>query len=625
MIANTSVFYSQNSTGTNNKADTSFISSLIKSCDRYASTNPDSALVIGKQAITLSLKNNNEKLLAKSYYAISYAYSSLGMNDSAKKVLITAIDLYTKNKDDVGAAYCYNSLVNILVFLGNYKEAASSALSAIKIFEAKKDIHGIILSYNSIGNLYWVQNMIGEAKTNYFKALSYTGKSREVKLIGMTKCNVANIYFSLESFDTALVFYKAALNAYVQTMAYLNVATVLTNIGGVYEKMNKTDSALFYYDKSLAVATKINYVTGITEATINKASLLYNTGNYKEGIYNYKKAFELSKKTGYKSEAAFILKWMAKCYFDMGDYKNSVLYTDTFTLYNDSLINEQNKKSLRELQGKYESDKKDAEIKLLNVENDIKEKQRKFYFFTALFSAAFVVVLIFSILKMRKTNLLLKKQQKEITEKTESLNEQAAQIARYQSQMNPHFIFNAITSVKSLITDNEVASSQLDDFSKLMRATLDNSDEEYISLEQEIRYIKLYLDFELKNFSNKFEYKINLHEGINCTDVLIPPMLLQPFIENCIKHAGLNNKENGLLTISFYLDEPFLKITIKDNGTGYNPDKLQTHESKGIDITRKRIAKLFEKENTNALPNFLTIIHKAKEGTTVNIILPLIH
>ncbi|MBT8320253.1 MAG: tetratricopeptide repeat protein [Eudoraea sp.] len=168
-----------------------------------------------------------------------------------------------------------------------------------------------------------------------------------------------------------------------------------------------------------------------------------------------------------------------------------------------------------------------------------------------------------------------------------------------RSQMNPHFIFNALNSVNSFIAKNDERSANryLSDFSLLMRAVLENSEEDFIPLSKELELLELYVKLEHSRFPEKFDYKIKVDEQLARDEFLIPPMLLQPFIENAIWH-GLRYKENkGSLEILLHQPEQdHVQITISDDGIGRTKSlELKTRhqkkqKSKGLGIINKRIA-----------------------------------
>ena len=168
-----------------------------------------------------------------------------------------------------------------------------------------------------------------------------------------------------------------------------------------------------------------------------------------------------------------------------------------------------------------------------------------------------------------------------------------------RSQMNPHFIFNALNSVNSFIASNDerTANKYLTDFSLLMRAVLENSEEDFISLEKEIKLLELYAKLEHFRFQDKFDYTINVDENINVEDFVIPPMLLQPYIENAVWHGLRYKKTKGHLGITMTQTKPDeIKIIISDNGIGRKQSKAlktenqQKQNSKGMGNIKKRVS-----------------------------------
>lgn len=168
-----------------------------------------------------------------------------------------------------------------------------------------------------------------------------------------------------------------------------------------------------------------------------------------------------------------------------------------------------------------------------------------------------------------------------------------------RSQMNPHFIFNALNSVNNFIakSDERSANRYLSDFSTLMRAVLENSEEDFIPLAKELELLELYTKLEHSRFPDKFDYKIHVDELIDVDAFQIPPMLLQPYIENAIWHGLRYTNEKGFLNISLRQKEGnTIEITIEDNGIGRKKSaELKTpnqkkRKSKGMGNIKKRIA-----------------------------------
>ena len=172
-----------------------------------------------------------------------------------------------------------------------------------------------------------------------------------------------------------------------------------------------------------------------------------------------------------------------------------------------------------------------------------------------------------------------------------------------RSQMNPHFIFNALNSVNSFIASNDerTANKYLSDFSILMRSVLENSEEDFIPLSKEIALIEKYVMLEHFRFKDKFEYTVEVDPNLDIEAFDIPPMLLQPYVENAVWHGMRYKEEKGLLKIEFIQkDKETAIITVTDDGVGRTKSKaLKTEnqkkqKSKGMSNIKKRISILNE-------------------------------
>jgi len=167
-----------------------------------------------------------------------------------------------------------------------------------------------------------------------------------------------------------------------------------------------------------------------------------------------------------------------------------------------------------------------------------------------------------------------------------------------RTQMNPHFIFNSLIAIQGFIYkgNKEEASRYLSNFSKLMRLNLNNLREAEIPLTKELETIKYYLSLQMLRFDQKFSYHIEIGKNIKTGMVMIPPMLIQPFVENSIEHGLLNSKENGHIEIKIKIDEKILNIEISDNGIGIdasikrkNKESVPEHSSLATTIVKQRL------------------------------------
>ena len=239
---------------------------------------------------------------------------------------------------------------------------------------------------------------------------------------------------------------------------------------------------------------------------------------------------------------------------------------------------------------------------------------------------AFICLLLTVFIELHIRKLNKKNQQKIEVLKVENylltLEQKALQL-----QMNPHFIFNVLNGIKALGNsgNSKELNKTISQFSILLRSVLNNSRLEEISLQDEIDTLKNYLNLEQKMNSKSFEYSIETSlNNIDLEEILIPPMLLQPFIENCIKHAFQPNKLDAKIKIYFEVKGKFLHFTIEDNGIGFQQSKKEkvksSHQSVALEVTKERIQHI-TKYNSFSIKE----IEEQKEikGTKIGFKIPL--
>lgn len=202
-----------------------------------------------------------------------------------------------------------------------------------------------------------------------------------------------------------------------------------------------------------------------------------------------------------------------------------------------------------------------------------------------------------------------------------------------RSQMKPHFLFNALNAIRALIikNDSHQAYDYLTDFSRLVRYILESSENEYVSLEEELKMLKIYVRIERMRAENSFEYIVDVDDSINKREVSIPPLILQPFLENAIVHGVDNTKEDQLISLKISPESDFLiRFEVQDNGKGRRKDdnenkfvELGKKKSMAVDLTQKRL-NLLDSNQARLQIKDLYLENGASAGTKVILYLPLI-
>ena len=286
----------------------------------------------------------------------------------------------------------------------------------------------------------------------------------------------------------------------------------------------------------------------------------------------------------------------------LGDYKRAAEAHELMTKTKDSLFTLKKTSAINELEKKYNQAKNEKTIRELSL-------QKQIYL---LLAAALLLGIVAIAFFLRQQSL---KHKQKILETEQRLN---------RARMNPHFFFNALASLQSFAlekNDGKAIAGNLSKFSGLMRETLESTYNDYVTIEQETDFLKHYLDLQLIRYPDKFLYTITADDELEQDELLVPSMIVQPFVENSIEHGFMGIDYKGRVDVHFTLKEKELHITITDDGKGFgkNNTEKSTHISRAGQIVKDRIYLLNLKLKTKAS---FTIDEGKDKGVLVKIILP---
>ncbi len=407
--------------------------------------------------------------------------------------------------------------------------------------------------------------------TNSLKLAKTENKKRAVK----EKNKVADFYNQSQNYEKEIELRKETLEELESMGEYdslhNNLSSPLTQqrqnykIASAYVSQGNNDKAIPYLEKSIKEANKKEDIIVEKDATRKLSEIYKDKGEYDKAAESYQKYVALLDELYIKKEQE--ISQAARFRREIAFKQNRII-----SLENDRLLNE--------IRYKLAFENEELTKKNIRVQRWV------------IASLVIIALLLFYAVFIQFKSV---KQQKYANN--------VLALKSLRTQMNPHFIFNALNSVNSFIASNDerAANKYLSEFSQLMRSVLENSEEDFISLEKEIELLKLYVKLEHFRFKDKFEYTIIVDEFINTQDFVIPPMLLQPYVENAVWHGLRYKKELGKLDIHFiHIDSETIKITIKDNGVGRKKSKeLKTENqkkqrSKGMGNIQKRVSILNE-------------------------------
>ncbi|MGC6432484.1 MAG: histidine kinase [Jejuia sp.] len=402
---------------------------------------------------------------------------------------------------------------------------------------------------------------IDEAEGYFNQSLNLANTQNKKRAVE-EQVKVADFKNSTNNYSDEIQLRKQALKSIedIETDSIFDNESPLTpqkqnyKIGSAYAQQNDYGNAIEYLEKSREEAeTKADLVVQ-KDATRKLSEVFETTGDFTKALKAYQDYVGLVDKLYVKKEQ---------------EISQSARFSK-------DLVTKQNRIN------SLESDRELSESKyLLTIEQAKRQKVIIYSLIGGLFLLLLVAFLMFKYIRQQRlaNNLLALKS--------------------LRSQMNPHFIFNALNSVNSFIASNDerTANKYLTDFSKLMRAVLENSEEDFIPLEKEIELLRLYTQLEHFRFQDKFDYAIEVDEAIKVENFVIPPMLLQPYIENAVWHGLRYKKEKGKLNIALkQKQEDEIEIIITDDGIGRKKSKaLKTanqrkQNSKGMGNIKKRVA-----------------------------------
>jgi tetratricopeptide (TPR) repeat protein len=598
-------------------------------------------------------------------------------NDSEKVVILNAkahkflLESHFENAlATAHKAYSLSRKINYLpgqsrglLNMGNYYLVRNN-LKKAKLYYAKgltiaRQINDDVLiadCANSMGEAHRIEGNNDLALARYLEATRIDERTNNQKCLAEDYHNIGIMYKYLGNSTKAYAFFKRSITLSLKVKNEYNYAEDLLLIGDIKLEDGNVDSALYYFNKVLDIRTRTGYKPGICVSYMRLAMVANKKGDYATGIKNYQVALDNAIACDEQYMAAACLGSLGETYFFKKDYKNALQYAqqslsrtlklgmqqETRDMYlllskiypqtseskkgleylnlyvalNDSLNKSERKLRVAEMQTKYETEKKEQENKTLSQVNKMQTARinQSRYLIIALCTLALLIAGI-AFLLVRQSRLNIIHAKKEMEQKL------------LRSQMNPHFIFNAMVGIQNYIykEEPEVAANYLSSVVQLMRLIIDNSKMEYVPLEKEISTLHHYLTLQQVRFAGKFNFAITTDPAIDIELLQIPPMMAQPVIENAIVHGIMHKKNNdGLITVNFRLENEMLLLEVVDNGIGRQKahdleKKEASHLSISTDITTERLKLLNRRAKRKNSVNITDIIDEQNQplGTKV--------
>ena len=554
--------------------------------------------------------------------------------DSVKKYADILHDLGRKNSDLILEQLSSLKWARALAYF-NYSDSAEHILSAMDIEETPS----LSLEYNLVtGLLNRNRRNYDVSLTNFYEALATIRQQNLDRMLPFVYAEIAHILTQNNDLENTKKYYLYAFSEAQKNKDFkllVNICYRLCRIynGGIIVNL---DSSIYYGEWGMRIAKEAGYERGYADMINIVAAPIIRNGQYRRGLelsqeaLRFADTYDFSLQTqyylilnqgfayerlgvydsawqkmleGWKMRPIGIDHYRLKYLIHKARNENheALLALETHKFKSDSVIQTRHETKLSSLQARLEASAKEKEIESLTgqAEKQAFQITQQRYFLVGLGLIVFFAggggIILYRQRQLKQEQAITKIELEEARKRLDVEKQyRASELKAIRSQMNPHFIFNALNSIQDLVLKGNIENSYsyITMFSNLVRQMLTYSENEFIEFEQEIKLLELYLSLEKLRFKKDFTYEIAVN---NVEDIMLPPFLVQPFIENSLVHGLLHREGEKKLKIAFELKEDLI-CTIEDNGVGRDKSKaIKQRQQAGHDsFSGKAILKRFE-------------------------------
>lgn len=507
------------------------------------------------------------------------------------------------------------------------KPALDYHTQALKIAYAVKNpsasvSYNIAVSQNSIGNIYLALEQYDLAIMQFRKSLKIEEEAKNKLGLAINYHNIGYAEDAKGNLNIALKNYKTSLNYNEAINSDIGRMICYNSIGGIYLKQGNYKDAEPIIRDALERALSLKDQFYIASSYINLGQLEIELKQFSMAEKHLKTALNVAKTYTLNSSIAAASNLLSELNKRKGDFEIALDYYQKSVEMENTILTEKNLQYVNDIVIEYENENKNNQIKALASENEaVKlrlERNKKIFWYSMLALAIISITLFIS-----NRNRTLKQDKQILTLEQDML----------RSQMNPHFIFNSLNSIKLYIINNEKENAvyYLNKFSKLIRKILIASKEKETTLQDELETMKLYMNIENIRFDNQIDFKINVDDTINTEVIKVPSLILQPFLENSLWHGLSSKSKDKKIDLNVYKNSSeFITIDIIDNGIGrfaarkISAGKKLKRKSVGIEITKARLAN-FSRAFSNSYTLEIDDLHQDATalGTKITLKIPV--
>jgi len=541
-----------------------------------------------QEAIEIASTNNQQKSIAEIYNVIAKRHRNISEYSTAISFYQQSLAIIEAIQNDSLKAKTWHELAVVFRRIDYNAQALKLYMRVLEWAESAHDTLLMHSSLNGIGNVYISYNNYSDAIGYFQRSLAYQEKMKTNRLgMAINTNNIGEAYLFLHNTDSALVYLKRSFKINLEIGSELGQAICHNGIGMVYVEQKQYDKALQEYQKSLEINQKIGDLIYVADNHRNLGKVYMLTGNYSLSEEHLLKALEIGKTIGSNLQILEADKILSELYSYMQKTQLALEHMRESMAYKDSITKEVSRQNSEAMDVLFRAEKQEREIVILKQKAELDALQISRQKFLIIGIASFVVAIVVIILFFYRQRRLKDK-----------LSQMSLEQKLLRAQLNPHFVFNSLAAVQNYIlhNDKKAASDYLVNFSRLMRNILMGSGSDFIPLENELEILTDYMKLQQLRFQNKFDYHFEISTNIEPQTCQVPPMLVQPFVENSIEHGVRGIDRQGIIIIRFTRHQNLMLIEVEDNGIGLqehsNEKQKSNHVSMATKITKQRMQNL---------------------------------
>ncbi len=585
------------------------------------------SLDASRQHLREAQKSRINDELSKSYRILAKSHMYLNSKDSSLYYSNLSLNFARRSNSENAILNTFKLQAEVFNHFGMIGQSTSVLIKFIDKAEANRDQKNICWGTIQIAEKSFQIRYYNEAKTYYRKALSVAEKNNAIFFKSQIYRGLAEVSLALQEEEEAIGNLDKCIPLIKEWEESTNLPLTILTKAKILMFQEEYEQANNELASARSQFELLGDKRGIAKTLHLLGQLFFEQGEMKLSESYFKKSLALLQTFEFDPFRIENHRFLAEIYSSQKDYTRAYFNLEEYQKYTNINSSISSTKAINELTQMYSRELREYRIKEQEqvITNQKKEKEllalKSEKQFSTIILIVIILISIIIIVFFYFRQLKIKQQTQEI-EMSQTL---------LRTQMNPHFIFNAMSVIQSYIYENDPTKSSkfLVSFSRLIRLILENSPKEFITIETEIDILDKYLKTQKLRFENRFNFKITAPEELIFKKVLIPPMITQPFVENSIEHGQLNIVENGHIHIEFKQVDNMLFVKIEDNGIGRKESEKKkmkkNHKSMALNITKERVNILNKKYKSKATVEIGDLKEEKYSGTLVELYLPLLN